>query len=360
MAKTPETDADVLSIHAAIEDFLTSLRKSPRTVATYGFGLRKFAAFLRGEGLEPETAHVTALTTAHVVDFSAALLPRDRQTREEVAAARTAQTYTAAVRKFYKHLVANDYHPALSLEKMHLQLAAQQSGFSAPPPDVRTRDLDRILAYLDAMPKGKTPEQDLRRLKVIALIRFLYRTGTRVSECCALTRGDIDLEDGTAFVFRGKGGKSRRVYFDTATADALRRYWQARLDGTLPVALASLPAFSGRDIPGKPGTALTTRSAERIVRDVARQAGVVAKVTPHTFRHGLATKMVEGRVPAPVVQRVLGHANLSTTQIYVHLVDAEVRAEYQEMFGAYKAAAAQEGNFTTEAQRSTKDTENSH
>jgi integrase/recombinase XerC len=340
MAEDHERNTGGMTIHAAIDDFLITLKKSPRTVATYGFGLRRFEGFLRGEGLEPETAPVTALTTAHVVDFSTSLLPRDRQTREEVAAARTAQTYTASVRKFYKHLVANDYHPALSLEKMHLQLAAQQSGFAAPPPDVRTRDLDRILAFLDTMPKGKTPEQDLRRLKVIALIRFLYRTGTRVSECCALTRGDIDLEDGTAFVFRGKGGKSRRVYFDTATADALRRYWQARLDVTLPVALASLPAFSGRDIPGKADTAITVRSVERIVRDVARQAGVVAKITPHTFRHGLATKMVEGRVPAPVVQRVLGHANLSTTQIYVHLVDAEVRAEYQEMFGAYKAEAA--------------------
>jgi site-specific recombinase XerD len=339
-----EQTPDLLSIEGAIADFLVSLRKSPRTVATYGFGLRKFTAFLRAEGLEPETAPVTALTTAHVVDFSASLLPRDRQTRAEVAAARTAQTYTASVRKFYKHLVANDYHPALSLEKMQLQLAAQQSGFSPPPPDVRTRDLDRILAYVGTMPKGKTPEEELRRLKVIALVRFLYRAGTRVSECAALTRGDIDLEDGTAYVFRGKGGKSRRVYFDTETADALRRYWQARLDGSQPVALASLPAFSGRDIPGKAGTAIATRSVERIVGAVARQAGVVAKVTPHTFRHGLATKMVEGRVPAPVVQRVLGHANLSTTQIYVHLVDADVRAEYQEMFGAYRSEAAGELN----------------
>jgi site-specific recombinase XerD len=333
-----------LSIREAIEDFLVSLRKSPRTIATYGYGLRKFAEFLRSEGLVPETAPVTALTAAHVVDFSASLLPEDRKTRAEVAAARTAQTYTASVRKFYKHLVANDHHPALSLEKMNLQLAAQQSGFSAPPPDVRTRDLDRILAFVDTMPKGRDPKEELRRLKVIAMIRFLYRAGTRISECCALSRGDIDLEDGTAFVFRGKGGKSRRVYFDTATADALRRYWQARLDGSQPVALASLPAFSGRDIPGKAGTAITPRSIERIVRDVARQAGVVAKVTPHTFRHGLATKMVEGRVPAPVVQRVLGHANLATTQVYVHMVDAEVRAEYQEMFGTYRPEAGGESS----------------
>jgi site-specific recombinase XerD len=90
--------------------------------------------------------------------------------------------------------------------------------------------------------------------------------------------------------------------------------------------------------------AITPRSVERIVRDVARQAGVVAKVTPHTFRHGLATKMVEGRVPAPVVQRVLGHANLATTQIYVHMVDAEVRAEYQEMFGSYRPEATGDGS----------------
>lgn len=110
------------------------------------------------------------------------------------------------------------------------------------------------------------------------------------------------------------------------------------------MALASLPAFSGRDIPGKPGNRITSRSVERIVLEVARQAGVAARITPHSFRHGLATQLVEGKVPAPVVQRVLGHANLATTQVYVHLVDAEVRAEYQEAFGEYRPAVAPESD----------------
>ncbi len=332
--------ASGMTVAAAIDDFLTTMRKSPKTVATYGYGLRKFCAFLVSEGFHADTVAVTELTTAHVVDFAASLLPRERQTREDVAATRTAQTYSAAVRKFYKHLVANDLHPALSLEKMGLQLAAQQSGFSAPPPDIRTRDLNRILDFLARQPKEEKAEADLRRLKVAALIRFLYRSGTRVSECCAMRRGDIDLEDGTAFVFRGKGGKSRRVYFDTDTATALTRYWSARLDGSQPVALATLPAFSGRDLPGKPGNRITPRSVERIVSEVARQAGIAAHITPHSFRHGLATHLVEGKVPAPVVQRVLGHANLATTQVYVHLVDAEVRAEYQEAFGEYRPSSA--------------------
>ncbi len=342
MAEAAPIDAPEMTIASAIDDFLLTMRKSPRTVTTYRYGLRKFVAFLAAEGLDAENAAVSQLTTQQVVDFVAWLLPRERQTREDVGATRTAYTYCAAVRKFYKHLVANDFHPHLSLEKMGLQLAAQQSGFSAPPPDVRTRDLDRILAFLGQQPKGEKPEAELRRLKVAALIRFLYRTGTRVSECCAMRRGDIDLEDGTAFVFRGKGGKSRRVYFDTETAQGLRRYWTARLDGSQPVSLATLPAFSGRDQPGKPGNRITPRTVERIVNEVARQAGVEAHITPHSFRHGLATQLVEGKVPAPVVQRVLGHANLATTQVYVHLVDAEVRAEYQEAFGEYRPAHSTE------------------
>lgn len=336
-----------MTIAGAIDDFLITMRKSPRTVTTYRYGLRKFSAFLSSEDVQIETAPVDALTTAHVVDFAAWMLPRERQTREDVGATRTALTYCAAVRKFYKHLVANDLHPSLSLEKMGLQLAAQQTGFAAPPPDVRTRDLDRILQFLATQPRGEKPEAELRRLKVAALVRFLYRTGTRVSECCALKRGEIDLEDGTAFVFRGKGGKSRRVYFDTGTAEALLRYWTMRLDGSQPVALAGLPAFSGRDLPGKPGTRITPRSVERIVQEVTRQAGIAAHITPHSFRHGLATQLVEGKVPAPVVQRVLGHANLATTQVYVHLVDAEVRAEYQEAFGEYRPAAQ---DATTDAE----------
>lgn len=341
-----------MSVAAAMDDFLTTMRKSPKTVATYGYGLRKFAAFLASEGFDISTAVVSELTTAHVVDFAASLLPRERQTREEVAATRTAQTYCAAVRKFYKHLVANDLHPSLSLEKMGLQLAAQQSGFSAPPPDIRTRDLNRILDFLARQPRAEKPEAELRRLKVAALIRFLYRSGTRVSEACALRRGDVDLEDGTAFVFRGKGGKSRRIYFDSETAAALLRYWTARLDGAQAVALATLPAFSGRDSPGKPGNRITPRSVERIVNEVARQAGIVAHITPHSFRHGLATHLVEGKVPAPVVQRVLGHANLATTQVYVHLVDAEVRAEYQEAFGEYRPATGRDASLEPDGDRS--------
>ncbi len=340
MSALPEMpEVETMTVSAAMVDFLAGLRKSPNTVATYGYGLRKFAAYLADEGMDADTTPVTALTAGQVVDFAASLLPTERATRDDVARTRTANTYVAAVRKWYKHLVAFDHHPGLALEKMHLQLAAQASGFAAPPPDVRTRDLDRILKHLETQPKGEKAAAELRRLKVAALVRFLYRSGTRVSECCALKRGDIDLEDGTAFVFRGKGGKSRRVYFDTDTAHALRRYWAARLDGAQVVALASLPAFSGRDLSGKPGAAITPRTVERIVSATARLAGVEAHVTPHTFRHGLATKLVEGRVPAPVVQRVLGHANLATTQLYVHLVDAEVRAEYQEAFGEYKPSA---------------------
>src|SRR5438270_14058511 len=118
-----------MTIAAAIDDFLLTMRKSPKTVTTYRYGLRKFAAFLAAEGIDIETVPIGSLTTSHVVDFSAWLLPRERQTREDVGATRTALTYCAAVRKFYKHLVANDLHPSLSLEKMGLQLAAQQSGF---------------------------------------------------------------------------------------------------------------------------------------------------------------------------------------------------------------------------------------
>ena len=76
------------------------------------------------------------------------------------------------------------------------------------------------------------------------------------------------------------------------------------------------------------------------MQEVARQAGIAARITPHSFRHGLATTLIEGKVPASVVQRVLGHANLTTTQIYVHLVDADVRAQYQETFGEYRPRRA--------------------
>lgn len=325
-------DVRLPTIAEAIERFFGTLRLAPRTRQTYRIGLRHFTEFVRRDaGLDPTREPVTALTIEHVTDFLTVLMPDDLRAPEEVARMRSAQTYLAAVRKFYGFLAAYDLHPTLATDKLRVRVGAIQPRFTPPPPDIQHDDLTRAIIYVKSLPAEGKPGKELRRLKVIALLLTLSRTGVRVSELCALRRRDLNVTERTAFIYRAKGGKSRTVHFDDETAAALECYWRARLDAGRGV--GAYPAFSGRDKPGQPGTAITPRTVELIVAEVCRGAGIESAVTPHSFRHGLATELVRRRVRESTVQTILGHASPATTRIYVHKTAVEVRDEYHRAFG---------------------------
>jgi len=324
-----------LSIEQAVEAFFGDLRLSPRSKKTYRIAIDDFVDYLRTHcQLDPASVPVSALTEDHAASFATARMPVDVRSPEDVSRMRTAQTKLAAVRKFYSYLVSFDLHPSLSTEKLRARLSTVMPRFTPPPPDVSTRDLDRILEHVRRLPREGHPARDLRRLKIRALVLFLYRTGVRVSELCALRRRDIDLTSGTAHIYRAKGGKSRTVHFDAETAEALLAYWTAR--GDAGRGAAALPAFSGRDKPGVPGRPISPRTVEHLIGQLAEAAGVERQVTPHSFRHGLATELVRRRVRESTVQTILGHASPATTRIYVHKTALEVAEEYQEAFGPYR------------------------
>ena len=326
------------TIAATIKDFFDDLRLSPRSKKTYRFALEKFCAYLDKQfGLPATNTPVTDLNEDHVIDFVASLIPDDIRSPEEVSQMRTAQTNLAAIRKYYGYLASYDLHPGLSTEKLRTRIAAMMPRFTPPPPDIRTGDLDKIVEFVRNTPRESNKEKDLRRLKVLALILFLYRTGVRVSELCAIRRRDIDLATGAAHVYRAKGGKSRTVHFDSETAGALVRYWSARGDSGRGI--GAFPVFSGRDKVGTPGNAISPRTVEHIVDQLCTLAGIENPITPHSFRHGLATEMVRRRVRESTVQTILGHASPMTTRIYVHKVALEVAEEYQDAFGEYQQPA---------------------
>ena len=325
----------MVSIEAAVEIFFGDLRLAPRSRKTYRQGIRKFTEHLeRHEGIDPATTPVTALTTDHVTSFAALLVPPDIRTPEEVSRMRTAQNNLAAVRKFCAYLSAYDLHPTLSTDRLKVRIAAMMPRFTPPPPDVKLPDLERIVGFVSTGPREEKPHLELRRLKVRAMILFMFRTGVRVSELCALRRRDVDLEAGAAGIYRAKGGKSRTVHFNAETAEALVAYWNARGDQIRGA--GALPAFSGRDKVGSPGNAISPRTVEHIVAELCKGIGVESDVTPHSFRHGLATELVRRRVRESTVQTILGHASPQTTRIYVHKSGLEVAEEYQDAFGTYR------------------------
>lgn len=329
-----------MTIAAAEDVFFADLRLAPRSKRTYRQGVRKFVEHLeKHEGVDPETALVSDIEVRHITDFAALILPEDVRTPEEVSTMRTAQNNLAAIRKFCSWLSAYDHHPNLPTDRIRVRLAAMMPRFTPPPPDVKLEDLETIVEYVLNGPREEKPTQELRRLKIRAMILFMFRTGVRVSELCALRRRDIDLQDGSAHIYRAKGGKSRTVHFDVETAKVLTTYWQARGDETR--GSGTLPAFSGRDRIGVAGNAISPRTVEHIVAELCNEIGIESDVTPHSFRHGLATELVRRRVRESTVQTILGHASPQTTRIYVHKSAMDVADEYQEAFGTYRSPAQQ-------------------
>lgn len=152
---------------------------------------------------------------------------------------------------------------------------------------------------------------DLRR-RDAALLELLYSTGLRVSEVCALVIGDVDRQRyGTPMVLvrRGKGGKSREVPLGGAAERALAEYLATRgVDGALAL---TAPLFCNGD-----GGRLSTRSVQRMVRAWSTRGGVAARATPHSMRHSFATHLLDAGVDLRSIQELLGHASLSSTQIY--------------------------------------------
>jgi integrase len=315
--------------------FFGDMRLAPRSKKTYRHGLDKFLRHIeQHEGIDPKTAPVGALASEHVTSFATLIVPSDIRTPEEVSRMRTAQNNLSAVRKFCAYISAYDLHPNLATDRLRVRIAALMPRFTPPPPDVRISDLERIVEHVKNTHPEEKPHLELRRLKVRAMILFLFRTGVRVSELCALRRRDIDLVNGTANVYRAKGGKSRTVHFDAETAQAVTVYWQYREDEVR--GSGGLPAFSGRDKVGEPGAAISPRTVEHIVAQLCRELGIESEVTPHSFRHGLATELVRRRVRESTVQTILGHASPQTTRIYVHKTAMDVADEYQDAFGQYR------------------------
>ena len=325
-----------LTIAAAVEMFFGDLRLAPRSKKSYRNGVAKFLRHLEvHEGIDANKAPVSALSADHVTSFATLIVPVDIRTPEEVSQMRTAQNNLSAVRKFCAYLAAYDLHPTLATDRLRVRIAAMMPRFTPPPPNVKLSDLDLIVEFVRNQEREPSPPKDLRRIKVKAMIFFLFRTGVRVSELCALRRRDVDLLEGTAHIYRAKGGKSRTVHFDAETAEALTAYWSLRADTVRGA--GALPAFSGRDRLGEPGRAISPRTVEHIVGQVCEILGIESDVTPHSFRHGLATEMVHRRVRESTVQTILGHASPQTTRIYVHQKAMDVAEEYQDAFGPYRA-----------------------
>ncbi len=290
-------------------DFLAHLELerglSQNTLAAYRSDLLEVAAFLAGRGVEVEEARHGDLAA-----FLAALAsPRDGRPARSPA---TLQRKAACIRSFYRHLRLEE----IVAHDPTADLRSRRRG--RPLPRVLSRDQ---VAALIAQPRGTAP----LALRDRALLELMYACGLRISEAVALPVGAIDAEEGLLLV-RGKGSKERIVPVGRMALAALHAY-ESR---GRPLLLAGRRAGESALFLNGRGGPLGRQGMYKIIMGHARGAGLAEQMSPHTLRHSFATHLLAGGCDLRSLQEMLGHADLSTTQLYTHLSSQGLKDVYFE------------------------------
>ena len=167
-----------------------------------------------------------------------------------------------------------------------------------------------------------------------AIIELLYSGGLRVSELVSLNRDSVNLVK-REFMVRGKGSKDRPIFISETCADRVADYLDARTDSLPALFLNNSRNLQAVDTSGN-YRRITARSVERIVEKYARLAGITKHVSPHTLRHSFATDLLMNGADIRAVQSMLGHADISTTQIYTHVTDAHLKEVHEKFHSETK------------------------
>ncbi|WP_166972434.1 site-specific tyrosine recombinase XerD [Brevibacterium atlanticum] len=291
-------------LRRGFESYLNSLRfergLSRNSIDAYARDLARYGTWLTEEGIgslgEVERATVEGYAL-HLLDSG--LAPRSR--------ARA----LVAVRRFHTFAVAENLTPTDPAS----EVSPPQEGLRLP----KALGLDDIEAML-ATTAGEEPTQ----IRAAALLELLYATGARISEAVGVDLDDVDLDSGLVRLY-GKGGKERIVPFGSHAARAVGA-WVSRVRPSMAAKAKSSSA--GALFLNARGTRLSRVSAWQIVKDAAEAAKIGGEVSPHTFRHSFATHLLEGGADIRVVQELLGHASVTTTQIYTKVSEETLREVY--------------------------------
>lgn len=294
---------------------------SPRTVSAYGRDLDDFVADARAAGHLPEAP--ADGDWRNLFAERPALRDHLAQLRRRGRSKSTVARHLAAIRGFARYLHLDGVLPALP--------PALSAGHASAGRERRLpRDLsEELVEALLALPDASTPRGRRDR----AILESVYGLGLRLAEVVGLNLGDLDFP-GERVRVRGKGDKERLQPLLGATATALVTHLEGILDaesllalrdGTLRGTGRTQPVFAGRQ-----GRRIAHRTVQAMV---ARHAGELAGlrgVSPHTLRHSFATHLLDGGAGIRVVQELLGHEHLATTQIYTHLSRARLREEFRK------------------------------
>lgn len=270
---------------------------SPLTIEAYGRDLKDYAGFLGEQGIDD----VDAISRAVIISYESDLMARGY-------AASSVERHISVIKGFHKFLVRENHTKQNPSDTIPLPKVPETL------PDVISIDqMNALLSQpFEKSPRGKRDQ---------ALLELLYGCGLRVSESVSLDLGNLFLDEGYIRVV-GKGNKERITPISGVAESALRSYLEearpSLQKSSTPTSAVFLNARGGR---------LTRQSIHAIVARAGLYIGI-ENLHPHTLRHSFATHMLEGGADLRVIQEILGHSDIATTQIYTHVNRSHIRAEY--------------------------------
>ncbi len=287
------------TISALLEKFMYYLQYeknvSPKTIENYSLWLNRFLEFV-GD------IDVSKINRMQLLDYRMALHKKKLNVK-------TINYHIVAIRAFFRFILKNDID-CMSPDKLELA--------KTPPREVNYLD-DKEIGRILAAPLEYT-KNELQKMRDFAILQFLYGTGLRVTELITLQKKDIKL-DSHQFSVVGKWSKLRSVFATKHAIDALKKWNELRTDES-PYLFISLSRNGFWEH-------LSRNSIEEIVRKYAKLWGINKKVTPHTLRHSFATTLIKKWADIRAVQTLLGHASITTTQIYTHVDDKHLQKVHE-------------------------------
>ncbi|MGE5392678.1 MAG: site-specific tyrosine recombinase/integron integrase [Candidatus Saccharibacteria bacterium] len=292
--------------------------RSRLTLRNYDHYLQRFIAFCKEYGVtDPKDIDLELLRSFR--------LYLNRLTEEGRTLKIITQNYhLIAIRSFLKYLSKRDI-PTLAAEKIELP--------KTPSRNVEFLEVEEVERLIEA-----TDQEDhkITSLRDRAILEVLFSTGLRISELTSLNRGSMNLKKGE-FTVRGKGDKLRLVFLSPRAIQAVNNYLELRDDNSRALFIRHDEKISVEkqiESMSKKAQGLTPRSVQRIIKKYAKLAGIVKKITPHTLRHSFATDLLANGADLRSVQELLGHASVSTTQIYTHITNKRLRDVYENFHDA--------------------------
>lgn len=294
-----------MEIRQGVEAFLFHCQYeknlSPKTLKAYTIDLAQFAGFLGETGFEGRVGEIDKII----------LRPYIKKLYEK-GKEKTVKRKVATLKAFFTYLEAEDTITVNPFRKMKVQIREPKM----LPKTLTLGEIKKLFRYLYKLKNGfedKTLPGYAVIVREIALIELLFATGARISEICTLTRENVDLKKGFVRIM-GKGEKERVVQVcHGETLSLLKEHARMLPEGT--------PWF----FTNKRKNRYVEQSARIMLKQRCKEAGIPRHVTPHMFRHSVATLLLEKGVDIRYIQQILGHSSISTTQIYTHVNERQQR-----------------------------------